>query len=184
MTADPRDLTTVATLKSYVSPGTSDLDLMQRLITAASVAIQNYINFDIISQSYTDYYDGTGGRVMVLSQNPITAVASVTIGSQIVPAGSSTVCGFYFDNTRLILNGYSFCRGIANVAVTYTAGYATVPPDIEQFCIGTVQYWLNDRQRGGEVSRSMGGQTITYSQKDMPDWVKTGLNNLKKVVSV
>lgn len=181
MAANAADFTTLATLKNYLNPGSNDDTLLQRLLTAASIAIANYINRDIVSQSYTDVIDGTGGRVMVLPNYPISAVASVTIDGNIIPVGSVTTSGFYFTKSAVILNGYSFCRGYGNVSITYTAGFATIPQDLEQFCIGTVQYWMNDRQRGGEVSRSMGGQTITYSQKDMPEWVKTGLSQYKAV---
>ncbi len=259
MTANQNDLTTLATLKSYLSPGSSDDTLLQRLLTSASVAIENYLNRAIISKTISDVFDGTGGRVMVMPESPVTAVASVTINGNVIPAGSVTTAGFYSTANAIILNGYSFCKGNGNVAITYTAGYkvsgeaATIPAtpyqvaaaqpngswvgdggvtfatsgialtkvtgtpttgqyavslnglytfaaadtglgvlitynycpyDLEQFCIGTVQYWLNDRQRGGETSRSMGGQTISYSQKDMPAWVQTGLNQLKRVTPV
>ena len=184
MTTNPNDLTTLATLQNYLSPGSSDTVLLQRLLTSASIAIENYLNLDIISQSYSDVYDGNGRRVMFLPQSPITAVASVTVNGNTIPAGSVTAAGFYFTKDKIILNGYEFCKGYGNVAIAYTAGYAAAPPDIEQFCIGTVQYWLNDRQRAGEVSKTMGGQTISYSQADMPNWVKTGLSQLKRVIPV
>lgn len=183
MTANAADLTTLADLKVFIKDGGNNDTLLQTLITAASVAIANYISRDIVSQSYTDVLDGTNGRVMVLPNSPITAIASVTIDGKTIPAGSVTTPGFYFTPTKIILNGYYFSKGYGNVVITYTAGFASIPQDIAQFCIGTVQYWLNDRQRAGEVSRSMGGQTISYSRDDMPAWVKTGLNQYKKVAT-
>lgn len=182
MTANAADLTTLATLQSYLLPGSNDNVLLQRLLTAASVAIEQYTNRDFVSQSYSDVFDGTGGRLMMMPQYPITAVASVTINGTVIPPGDAyKTAGFYFSKNAIMLNGYSFCQGYANVAIAWTAGYSPIPYDIEQFCIATVQYWLNDRQRGGESSRSMGGQTISYVTKDMPDLVKTGLNQYKRV---
>lgn len=185
---NPLDLTTVATLQGYLNPGSNDTNLLQRLITAASLAIENYANRDFVSQNYSKVFDGNGGRVMIFDDVPVTAVSAVTINGKTIPAGSVTAAGYYFTKNQLILNGYEFCRGYGNVAVAYTAGYGTaalgtIPQDLEQFCIGTVQHWLNDRNRSGEVSRSAGGQTITYTQKDMPAWVQTGLNQYKAVFS-
>ena len=184
MTASPYDLTDLATLKSYINTGSSDDTLLQRLLTAASYAIESYLSRDIISKSYTKVFDGSGGRAIVPPDFPITAVASVVVDGVSIPAASSvTGSGFYFNENMIMLNGYSFNKNWGNVTITYTAGYTTIPPDIVQACVGTVQYWLNDRQRGGEVSRSMGGQTINYSQKDMPAWVKTILDQRKRVTS-
>ena len=182
MTASPYDLTDLATLKSYINTGSSDDTLLQRLLTAASYAIESYLSRDIVSKNYTRIFDGSGGRSIVLPDYPITAVSSVTIDGQTIPAaGSVTGSGYYFNDNMIILNGYTFTKNWGNVTIAYTAGYTSIPPDIVQACCGTVQYWLNDRQRGGETSRTMGGQTINYSQKDMPAWVKTILDQQKRV---
>ena len=187
MTAQPTDLTTITTLQLYLNPGSTDTSLLQRLLSAASVAIQNYINRDIVTTSYTEVFDGVGGRVLVLPDYPITAVSALSIDGTAIPAGSVTVAGYYFTKDKIILNGYTFTRGNGNVAISYTAGYGTaaagtIPFDIEQFCISLVQYWLGLRARNGELSRSVGGQTITYSAADMPESIKTGLNQYKRVV--
>ena len=184
MTASPYDLTTVSTLQGYLTPSSDDTVLMQRLITAASKAIQSYVNRDIVALDYVESYDGNDGAVMLLPNYPINSVASVTIDGETIPVGDFKTRGYRFTQNQLILNGYRFCKGMGNVTVSYNAGYSTVPENIEQFCIGTVQYWMNDRKRGGEVSQTMGGQTIAYSQKDMPEWVKTGLAQIKAVFAL
>lgn len=184
MTADPKDLTDVATLKTYLKAGSESDTLLQQLLTAASYAIENYVNRTLVSDDFTDVLDGTGGRFVVVPNYPITAVSGVMVDGNIIPAGSVSTVGFYFTKNTIVLNGYSFTRGRGNVTIAYTAGFATVPPDLAQMCIGTVQHWLNDRNRAGETSRSMGGQTITYTSKDMPEWVKTGLNSYKSVCPV
>jgi phage gp36-like protein len=181
MTASPYDLTTLAILKTYINNGSSNDTLLQQLLTSASVAIESYCNRDFVSKAYTKTFDGSGGNALVLPDYPITAVASVTVNGQTIPAAASvTGTGYSFSENTIVLNGYIFTRGWANITVTYTAGYTTIPDDLVQACCGTVQYWLNDRQRGGETSRSMGGQTITYSTEDMPKWVKTILNQRKR----
>jgi hypothetical protein len=56
----------------------------------------------------------------------------------------------------------------------YTAGYAVTPPDLAQACIELVALRYRERSRLGEVSRAIGGaETVSYSQKDMSDPIKT-----------
>jgi uncharacterized phiE125 gp8 family phage protein len=183
MTANIYDLTTLATLKSYINVGSQDDVLLQRLLTSASIAIESYCNRDFVSLSYTSTFDGNNARYMVLPDYPVTAVSSVTINGVSIPAGSITNAGYYFDGQKIMLFGYIFTRGLGNVVISFTGGYAVIPYDLEQACIGLVQYWLGNRQRNGEVSRSMGGQTISYDRSDMPAWVKTILQQYKRVIT-
>lgn len=179
------DLTTLAILKTYINVGSTNDTLLQQLLTSASAAIQGYCNRDFISKSYTKTFNGNGSNRMVLPDYPLSAVSALTISGVAVNAAASiTSAGFYFYDNMIMLNGYAFGRGYGNITITYTAGFSPVPDDLVQACVGTVQYWLNDRQRGGEISRSMGGQSITYSQKDMPEWCKTILNQRKRVATV
>jgi hypothetical protein len=74
------------------------------------------------------------------------------------------------------LRGYVFSRRPQNVIVTYTAGYPTTPPDIAQAAIELVCQRYRERSRIGEVSKALGGgETVTFSQKDMGEDVKTAL---------
>jgi hypothetical protein len=69
----------------------------------------------------------------VLRNWPVLSVASLTVGTQSVPgAAAYGQSGFTLEAwdgyppgspQALNLNGYAFCAGIGNVAVTYTAGY-------------------------------------------------------------
>src|SRR5262249_6589951 len=94
--------------------------------------------------------------------------------------------GYTFTPTELALRGYVFTRRPQNVAVTYTAaGYATTPPDIAQACIELVAQHYRERSRIGEVSKTVGGgETVTFSQKDMSDPVKTPPPNPRRLARV
>ena len=181
------DLTLLATVKTYITTGTQDDNLLQRLLTSASVFIENYLNRDLTTTSYTQTFDGSNNAVLYLPQYPVTAVTAVTINGVTIAAASVTTPGFYFTPNAVILNGYRFVKGWGNITISWTAGYGVagngIPQDLEQACIVMVQYWLGDRQRNGEVSRSMGGQTISFTQKDMPPWVATILAQYKRVFS-
>src|SRR5262249_48165454 len=90
--------------------------------------------------------------------------------------------GYTFSATQVSVQGYLFSRGAQNVVLAYTAGYSTTPPEIAQACIELVALRYRERTRIGEVSRSLGGaETVSYSQKDLSDGIKTVLQQYRSV---
>src|SRR6266478_6375740 len=173
------DLTTLADVKAWLQTGqsafpTTDDALLTRLITAASQFIQTWLNRRIVEADYFELRDGTGGKRLQFGSFPVSAVLSLTIDGQIIPAAvSSWAPGYTFSPTQLALRGYSFTRRAQNVMVTYTAGFTTTPPEVAQACIELIGLRYRERTRVGEVSKAIGGgETVTYSQKDMSDAIK------------
>jgi hypothetical protein len=178
------DLTTLADVKAWLQTGqnpfpATDDALLQRLITAASQFIQSWLGRQIAAADWLEVRDGTGGQLMVLANSPITAVLSLSIDGLTIPAALADGgfdAGYTFTPTELALRGYVFTRRPQNVIVTYTAGYQTIPPDLAQACTELVCLRHRERSRIGEVSKALGGgETVTFSQKDMSDDVKTTL---------
>jgi len=186
MAADARDLATVANLAAWLglsSPSQDVQDQLQRLVTGVSVWIQTWLSRAIASAPYTETRNGHGGTRLILGDYPVTAVASVVVDGQTIPqAAGPNLPGWKLANDQIILWGYRFSSGDANVAISYTAGFATVPPDIAQACIDLCALRWKERDRIGHVSKSIGGETVTYMVKDMPDNVRVVLNQYKKVV--
>jgi hypothetical protein len=180
---DPRDLTTVANFMSWVGATVTVPD-MQRLVTAVSNYIQSLINRNITSQSYTETRDGNGGTRMVLGQYPVTAVASVMVdGITIPPSPGPGQDGWVLANDGVSLRGYTFDDDdVANCVITYTAGYATTPLDLEQACLELAAMRWKERDRIGNASIAMGGQQTNFIIKDLPPSVATILADWKKVV--
>jgi hypothetical protein len=182
------DLTTLTDVKAWLQTGqasfpSTDDALLTRLITAASQYIQTWLNRQIASAGYLETRDGTGGCRLQFACYPVTAVMSLTIDGEVIPAaGSATAAGYSFSPTQLSLRGYRFNRGAQNVVIAYTAGYSTIPPDIAQACIELVALRYRERTRIGELSRSLGGaETVAYSQKDMSDATNTLLQQYRLV---
>lgn len=75
---------------------------------------------------------------------------------------------------------YTFAAADTGRQVAIT--YAYTPYEIEQACIELVSLRFRERTRIGENSKSIGGEVVSYSTKDMPDSVKTILNNYRRVV--
>lgn len=188
MAADPADLTTVANLEAWL--GLTNVtqpvaDQLQRLITAASLWMQTYMSRTIRSLAYTEVRDGQGGNRMVLGNEPVTAVASVVINGQAVPASPGFgQAGYIFTSTAIVLTGYLFTRGDANVQVNYTGGFASTPPDLEQACLDLASMRWKERDRIGHASKTLGAETVTFITKDMSDFVRTTLAKYDSVIPV
>jgi hypothetical protein len=182
------DLTTLADVKAWLQTGqaafpATDDALLTRLMTAASQYIQTWLNRPIALTDYLETRDGTGGHRLQFACFPVTAVSTLTIDDQSVPAApATTAAGYSFSTTQLSVRGYRFNRGAQNITFAYTAGYSTTPSEVAQACIELVALRYRERTRIGEVSRSLGGaETVAYAQKDMSDAIKTLLQRYRLV---
>jgi len=121
------DLTTVSAVQGYLGGNPApDPNVLQPLITAASKFVLNYISRNIAAATYTnETYNGTGTQSIVLRQGPIISVAALKVDAcNISAASSSQGYGYLYDDTTLYLIGGCFSRGLRNVEITYSAGYA------------------------------------------------------------
>jgi hypothetical protein len=154
----PGDLTTLETVKAWRSPPittTADDAQISRIITAASEFIRRYLQRTLVSQNYSEQRNGTGGRELMLRHAPVTAVTSLTVDGNAIPAAPDAVSPGYVlaaESGILYLRGYGFWRGAQNVAAAYTAGFLvrgeaqTVPQDspYELPCSSLTQLWAAD----------------------------------------
>lgn len=163
------DLTTLAAAKGWLNvTGTSDDTLLTRLISGVSAAAQQRMGRIIASASYTDTRNGTGKSVMGFPTQPATAVSSVLVDGVAIPARSAPgASGYTFDVQLLRLIGYSFTKGVQNVVLAYTAGYATTPLDLEQAVIEIVAHKYRERDRIGQTSKILAGETVNFL-RDVP----------------
>lgn len=176
-------LTTLANVKDWLRIVDTSADAtLTRMITAFSNAVANYLNRDLGSQSYTEIYDGTGGTALMLRNYPIISVSSVQVGDTVIPAQPGfNQNGYVAGKNRLLLIGYSFDQGFQNIATTYTAGFATIPTDVEQAIIEWIADRYAARNRIGINSKSLQGENVTYSLKDIPDAAQLALAPYRKV---
>jgi hypothetical protein len=200
------DLTTVAGVAAYIGGvDASDQainDLLQSLVTAASAYAANYCSRDFRKQDYAQAYNGTGTQRLMLRAAPVTAVSSVTIDNVDIPARGTTAYGYVFDDTMLYLAGcYAwFAPGWQNVAVSFTAGWVTpgqaalgsspaltvtLPMDMQQAIIETVALkYKAQRNNIGIAARMIAGETISYSQVDIPKSAKPVFDIYSRVAVV
>lgn len=175
-----QDLCTLEEVRPYLATtGTGDDAILTRMITACSAAIAQYVSRTLLSSTFTKRLDGTGTKVLMVPDYPISSIASLAVDGLAVPANA-----YVFSNDTIVHQTGVFERGIANVEITYTAGYAAIPDDIKQACIELVCYRYKERSRIGEVSKSMGGQTVSFLQKDLPNFVKMILDPYRRVAII
>lgn len=192
------DLTTLDNCKSWLKLSdaqmTDDL-LLARLISASSTLIQSWLNRQIVAQNYIEVLDGQGNNQIVFANYPVSNVTSLLIDDLPIPVsidGGVLQTGYGFDAERLWVIGYQFhrnsgyandfSRGRGNVTVSYTAGYATVPFDIEQACIELVAVKYRMRDRIGQKSIGMGGESTSFDTSDIPAYIQTLLMQYRKLV--
>lgn len=180
------NLTTVAAVKAYAGVVASTDDaLIGSLVSAYSAYVQQWLNRNILTDIYTRSFNGFNNAAQMLPQWPVQSVQSVTVDGVAIPARVVfTDNGYITDGMSVILQGYSFSKGRANVQIAWTAGYATVPLELAQAVneLVTLRYKLRDKQEWS--SKTLAGETVSLVTKDMPDSVKTILNNWRAVVPV
>jgi len=179
------DLTSTANVKKWIPgiTGATDDLLLDMLVTAASAWIKNYTNRDLLTASYTETLNGTGRGSLILTHYPVTAVASLSVdGAAVVARPSVTTSGFTFEDRVIRLSGSVFTKGIQNIVVAYTAGFATAPADLEQCAIELVGLKYRERTRIGESTKAMGDQTVSFLVRELPVQVKSTLDQYKRVL--
>jgi hypothetical protein len=178
---DPGDLTTLQSVKTYTgrTSGTAD-DKLSALITACSGWVKSYLNRDILQATYTETINGTGTRQILLGNYPVTSVTALLVCDHDVTSYALS------DGRRTISlapGGGIFDRDIANVSITYVAGFATVPADLEHVVCRLVAWGDAESGRLQQVSKSMGGEVVTFSQASAPSWALDSLKNWRKVIA-
>jgi hypothetical protein len=138
------DLTTLATLKAYVVNPPADT-VLSGLITRISRFVHGQLNRHLlVPKTYTQQFDGSGTRQLILPEWPVISLSSLSIGGCAVPFAPqptqspppapnvSPYFGWRFqpwdgvppgEPASLELQGISYYGGRQNVVVTYAAGY-------------------------------------------------------------
>ena len=146
--ANPGDLVTLQQAMPWLGQTVDSNGIIAGLISAVSTQIQNFIGYQLASTSYTRTFNGKGGNKLLLPDRPVIAVTALTIDLVSIPLAVPPASGFLNDSKFVYLYGgpspshfncwNEFTRGVQNVTVSYTAGYAIIPYDIQQACLN----WL------------------------------------------
>lgn len=189
------DLCMLQDVKDYIFRGGGnqtnvDDNLLQRIISGASEWIRQETSREFTAGNVTEIRSGTGGRIMFVKCPPINSVTSVHIDGSSISAKSSNVADFLNSNgysfqangTYIALSGHIFARGIDNVQLIYNGGYNSVPFDLEQACIEMVGWTYRELDRLGMISKTLAGETITFSERALSERSKVAIGRYKSPI--
>lgn len=132
--------------KEYLKISDASYDTQLRDIgNAVEKRIKEYLNRDLESASYVEIYDGSGCEYMSLRQIPVTAITKVEeyegLDSNNAEVWTTYVLGTDYERLfipteadGIIMQGRDFSKDLQNYRITYTAGYTTIPYDIQMAC--------------------------------------------------
>lgn len=187
-------LATVAEAKVVlkVPSGSTEDAVLEDLINRASAWANRHTGRQLLEADYEEFYDGDGSDELMLNNYPVLEIASVH-DDPIREFGASSLLvedtDFLVDAAAGILTGLPghpvFFRGKRTIKVAYSAGYAddAIPHDLKDAVLMIVQHHykrMYQDQRIGLASETIGDQTFTYSEKDIPAKAQTTLDRYRR----
>lgn len=162
----------------------------QELINRASAAIIGACGKDFRQHIIVgELHDGDGSGLLDLNQTPILSVSALSIDGQAVDVSEIKVYPQYLRlldgdeyQPRLRAHTRVFSRGVQNVSVSYTAGYASIPIRIVEACCLQVVFLQNVGNKQGVSSESnQVAQTSTiYSEAALAPAVRDICSRYRK----
>lgn len=187
MTLGTNALTTLARAKTEIGipPGdTSQDNLIEKYITAATQFIETYLNRKIKRAEYTHYLTGNDTPSIPLLQFPIEKPSAVYIDDDWAFAVASLLASSEYDtqfDCLLVRKVGYFPNKPRNIKVQYFAGYDIIPADIEEACLLMVVwiYGIKSSETIGVTSKSKVGDSVTFDA-NIPPLVKALLDPMKR----
>lgn len=175
---------------SYTTFGVDDA-LIAKAITSVSESCRSYCQTKFDVETYTEYRSGGGwGQTRIFTKyQPIVSVTSLTIDDVVMTPLLSNIpdpngSGYAYTENAILLYGYEFTKGQDNVIIVYSAGYATVPYDLNQIAVEWVCFKYREKDRIGHKSKTLAGETVAFITDDMPAFVKAGLQKYKRILPI
>lgn len=205
-TAQPSDLTTLAYVKEYLPNGMQNTDddaLIQSIISAVGIYWQRRTGINSFTgvASYSEWYDGSGSNRLFLRNVPVVSVEKVTVsGMGIGPSVNHTGAGYVVDqggrslvllsnqvnnlapvNQQFLILATIWQKGTQNIFVQYTAGYESVPFDIQQASAQQAAAWYMRRKWIDQHSQNVQGiGTTTYQSWAVAPEVEQTIQNYRR----
>jgi len=117
------DYVTMEDLADYMDADTLPESMGQLSLSAAQQIVRQYTGQDITYAESVEVRDGRGTSVMRLKQRPVYEVTAVTLNDE-------DITDFVQDGALVKLTVGSFTKGVGNVEIEYTHGWA-VPAEVD-----------------------------------------------------
>lgn len=143
-----------------------DFNRAHLLIELAVGLVEGEARQPLSESTSTLTVDGSGTSVLVLPRRPVSDVSEVTIGETTVEGYTWSAAGLLHRTSGV------WPYGLANIDVTVTAGFATVPRDLWQVVLSSAKRgWTipeGIRQESlGDHSITYDGNTVNLSQMEL-----------------
>jgi hypothetical protein len=161
-------LVSLGNTKTFLGINNSDKDeLLSMLINMATDYLETKCGRRFKETSYTsEEYDGTGNKELVLKQYPIISFTSLQRNRSADNSDDwetiDTEDYWYDTNTAVVTKTSVFNKGTKNYRATYSAGYSSIPYDLQYACMVLVSEAVNRRSAAGVKSETLGDHTVTF----------------------
>ncbi len=181
--AEHKALTTLTRQKDFLGKSGSAQDsLLTMLINQATGFIERYTGRRLLSQTYTEeQYDGTGTKVLVLRNLPVTSLTTLQQNRNFDNSDSwetvNTDYYFWDENGVITADSFTFLEAKQRYRATYVAGFLvdfanendpalhTLPEELEYACQKIVAgVWNTRRAEGFDTSRD-GDQSVRLKKQ-------------------
>jgi len=174
-------LSTLANVKRDLKIEKSDDDArISALLESVTRQAERYCGRQLVSAAVTEYLDGQGCRALVLGNPLVTAIASVYESQSQPPVYDATTLltsGVHYwlqgDGKTGILRrvGRGWSCGTDAVKVIYTAGFTTIPADLERSAVEVIAVKLikgrTQRYHASTEERAEDGSVIGITRDDI-----------------
>ena len=196
------DLITVTEYKDAEGlRGEKDDDRLAIIVPQVSDLVKKYcgtsfVDFFTTAKVETFSIEDNYTSTIIVSESPLTAVDKVEERATYADSYTELTTGNYeyyvdFEADAIIRtdkngNPKPYKKGMGAVRITYNAGFATTPKDLQLALFDLVNYYVKDehkerRQLGGATINNQGTAGIRTST-DFPDHIKRVLDLYKVVI--
>lgn len=142
-------LTTLALAKTYLGVSGSDDDAtIGGFLDAVTDAFEKYTGRHLVSATETEYLNGTGSR-LIYTREPAESITTIHVDSARSWGAANLVSSddYLQDGCQINHLDHIWSVGVRNVRIVYSAGFATIPDDIQQACKMQVNWLYTEWQR-------------------------------------
>ncbi len=183
-------LTTLSNVKSQM--GFKDSDSLfdaklNRFMNAASATIESLCAREFVSATRTELAHGNRSNTLIPIQYPITVVSEIRISSD--QDWTNPITLLPTNSYGISNNGYAITFykqvmpvGFDNIRLIYTAGFTTIPADLEMAVLWATEFYYLNNSRGdmGRTNVSKQGESVSILE-DMPKMIRSIIQMYKRV---
>lgn len=183
-------LVSLSEVKNFIGMEKSDSltdDLLEDLINRISVLFESYMNRNVLSREYTEDHDGKGAMVLFPKQSPITTVSGIWddydweyTDDDLIDADNYKI----IDENCIVFKNVALNNYTANIRITYTAGFTTVPDDLKQATISEVTRMYKNKNQLDVTTKTLSDGSVIISGGKFLPLTHVTLKKYKRLITV